>query len=105
MSTRLEDLAKVIRSKNAGPYNLTLDVLFADAKDYRRVVNSAAITVSSMAELYKVDSSAVRVFNHPAALAIKVTFVRRVPAGSIDDTDIYGAQQHVPLYSVAIAEQ
>jgi len=99
---RLEELAKVIRSKNAGPYYLTLDVLFADKDTYQRVVTSGAVTAESMAKLYAVPEEEVQVFNHDAALAVKVTFVRRVPAGSVDDTDIYGAQQHVPLYSVEI---
>ena len=99
---RLEELAKVIRSKNAGPYYLTLDVLFGDKDTYQRVVTSGAVTAQSMAKLYSVPEEEVQVFNHDAALAVKVTFVRRVPAGSVDDTDIYGAQQHVPLYSVEI---
>ena len=100
--TRLEQLAKVIRSKNAGPYYLTLDVLFADRETYDRVVASEAITTHSMALLYALPEEEVQVFNHDAALAVKVTFVRRVPAGSVEDTDIYGAQQHVPLYSIEI---
>lgn len=98
----LEELAKVIRSKNAGPYYLTLDVLFGDEPTYRRVVDSGVISRESMARLYRMPVEKVSVFNHDAALAIKVTLERWATAGSVEDTDIYGAQQHVPLYSVAV---
>lgn len=98
----LDQLAKVIRSKNAGPFYLTLDVLFGDEATYRRVVDSAVITRESMARLYRMPLEKVNVYNHDSALAIKVTLGRWTPAGSLADTDIYGAQQHVPLYSVAV---
>jgi hypothetical protein len=101
-STRLEDLASVIRSKNAGPYSLTFDILFDDLEVYLRVVASGAISVPSMALLLKQDPATVRVFEHKAARAIKVTIPRTSPAGSVEDNDIYGTQQHVPLYGVLI---
>jgi hypothetical protein len=99
---RLEHLANVIRSKNAGPFALTFDILFKDEGTYDLVVKSCAITVETMATLFSQDPLRVHVFNHRAARAIKVTIPRRAGAGSVDDTDIYGTQQHVPLYAVVI---
>jgi hypothetical protein len=99
---RLEDIARVIRSKNAGPYCVTLDVLFGDEATYRRVEQAGAITREKMAALYKRPVDGVRVYQHPAALAMKVSFDRWVPAGSVYDTDLYGAQQHVLLYDIEI---
>ena len=32
----LGDLAKLVRSKNAGPFWLTIDIMFDDAEAYRR---------------------------------------------------------------------
>lgn len=99
---RLEDLAKVIRSKNAGPFYLTLDVLFGDGASYRRVADAGVITAETIAALYRRPVGDIRVYLHPGALAIKVSIVRPVPAGSLHDTDIYGAQQHVLLYDIAV---
>lgn len=99
---RLEDIARVIRSKNAGPYCVTLDLLFGDEATYRRVERSGAITPERMAVLYRRPVESVQVFQHPAALAMKVSFDRAVPAGSLRDTDLYGAQQHVLLYDLEI---
>jgi uncharacterized protein DUF4387 len=99
---RLEDIAKVIRSKNAGPFCLTLDVLFGDAASYTRVLEAGVITREKMAALYRQPVQNVEVYLHEAALAMKVSIVRAVPAGSVHDTDLYGAQQHVLLYPIEI---
>ena len=99
---RLDEIAKVIRSKNAGPFFLTLDVLFADEASYRRVESARVIEREKMAKLYRQPLENVFVYHHPAALAMKVTMVRATPAGSIFDTDLYGAQQHVLLYPLEI---
>lgn len=100
---RLDQIARVIRSKNAGPYCLTLDVLFGDEASYRRVATAGAITREKMAALYRQPVGNVQVYQHPAALAMKVSIVRAAPAGSVADTDLYGAQQHVLLYPIEIA--
>jgi hypothetical protein len=99
---RLEDIARVIRSKNAGPFCLTLDVLFGDEPSYRRVLEAGAITREKMAALYRQPAGNVQVFHHPSALAMKVSIVRAAPAGSLKDSDLYGAQQHVLLYPIEI---
>lgn len=99
---RLDEIARVIRSKNAGPFCLTLDVLFGDEASYRRVAAAGAITRETMAALYRQPAEHVQVYHHPAALAMKVSIVRAAPAGSLRDTDLYGAQQHVLLYPIEI---
>jgi hypothetical protein len=101
--TRLADLATVVRSKNAGPFELTLDVFFVDADTFRRVRDAGAITPDSVAALYGIDSSEVLevTFFEPAA-ALKVTLKRRVSSGSPGDNDVFGAQQHVPLMQMRV---
>lgn len=95
---RLGDLAAFVTSKNAGPFLLTVDVVFSDRKAYERVKGMNVITPQEMARLYGIPREQVLkvVFFSPAS-AIKVTFRRPVPSGSLGDTDVYGAQQHVPL--------
>lgn len=100
--TRLDQIAKVIRSKNAGPFFVTLDILFANEADFQRVKAAGVIEKAKMAALYRQPPDNVFVYHHPAALAMKVTIVRPVPAASIHDTDIYGAQKHVLLYPLEI---
>lgn len=101
----IAELAKVIRSKNAGPFQFTIDFLFGDRESYDRVLRSEVITRETVAELYGLPRERVRgVYFWAAALAIKVTIDREVSAGAADDRDCYGAQQHAPLLAIRVPE-
>jgi hypothetical protein len=69
---KLEDIASVIRSKNAGPRALTLDVMFADDAGYARAAQSSALTAPRIAALYGVAEGDVRVIPYPLGRAIKI---------------------------------
>jgi hypothetical protein len=99
---KLKDLAKVIRSKNAGALLLTLDVMFEDQAVYERVRNSNVLNVRAIAQLYGVSDNQIEIVPFDVAHAIKITLPRAVPAGSPGDTDVYGAQQHAPLLEVQV---
>jgi hypothetical protein len=100
---RLYDLAEVLRSKNAGPLFITLDLLFPDAATCRRVAESEALSPGAVAALYGVRPEDVRIVYFDAANAIKVTIPRVGPtSGAPGDRDVYGAQQHVPLLGLMI---
>ena len=101
MATLL-DLAKVIRSKNAGPRRLTLDVMFATDADYQRVAQSPALSQEAVAALYRVPPEAVTVIPYPAGRAIKLVLARAIMAGDPGDSDVYGAQQHAPLLGIEL---
>lgn len=96
----LSDLARVIRSKNAGPTLLTVDVLFDDASDYARGV--AALTVPAVARRYGRAEGEMQVMVVPVANAVKIVMPRAVPAGAPGDRDAYGAQQHAPLLDLPV---
>jgi hypothetical protein len=99
---KLIDLARVVRSKNAGPTVLSFDLLFASAADYRRALESPALGAVSLARLYAVEPQHVRVHPYPPAHAIKIAIDRAVVAGTPGDRDVYGAQQHGPLLELEL---
>jgi len=99
---RIRDLARICKSKNAGPFDLTIDIVFDDAALYQKVRASGVITETLFAQLYGVAAKDVLLTPYDAAMAIKATFPRLVPAGGIGDTDVYGCQQHAPLLDVDI---
>ncbi len=103
MSRRLRDLASVLRSKNSGPFELTLDVVFGDDETYRAVKASGVLSRATVARLYNIPEDRVLVaeFFDPA-LAFKATIVRPRPSGTVGETDTYGGQQHAPLLDLAI---
>ncbi len=98
----LKDLASVIRSKNAGPLCLTIDLFFRDRAGFDRALNSMALAPEQVALRYGLAPAQVRRFDLPEILAIKLSMPRQVCAGDPGDGDVYGAQQHAPLLEVAV---
>lgn len=102
-TVKLTELAEVIRSKNAGPYELTLDIIFKTQEIFDKVVEQKIISPRKVAELYALPIEKVISFVEFApARAIKITFERPGVCGDIGDNDVYGAQQHAPLLSFGI---
>ena len=102
----LGELADVMRSKNAGPFQFTIDLMFNDRAVYDRVKGSGVIDSKVIAPLYGVDEALVRIMPFDRVRAIKITIPRRsgdYGSGSAFDRDVYGAQQHGPLVDLAIA--
>ena len=102
MGTPLYRLAKLIRSKNAGPFTLTIDVMFADLAAMDRVRESGVLHATAVARLYGVPVEHVRVFEDRPAIAIKISFPRPIPSGSPGDTDVYGGQFHSPIVELEV---
>ena len=101
----LGELADVMRSKNAGPFQFTIDLMFNDRATYDRVINSGALSEKAIAPLYNVEPSLVRIMPFERVRAIKITIPRTTGekgSGSAFDRDVYGAQQHGPLVDLAI---
>jgi len=98
MIYKLRDLADVIRSKNAGPYELTFDIMFKTEDIYKAVAAANAISKESFAALYSISPEDVmEIIHFDPAKAIKITIARPVSSGDLRETDVYGAQQHAPL--------
>ncbi|WP_372620347.1 DUF4387 domain-containing protein [Falsiroseomonas sp.] len=100
----LGDLAKLIRSKNAGPFTLTFDVMFDDEATYRHVVASRVLTRARFAAIYGVPEEKVMFFEHDAARAIKISIPRPYVQCDLDDGDAYGGQQHAPLVELEVPD-
>jgi hypothetical protein len=100
---KLFDLAKTIRSKNAGVDRITFDVIFSDRASYERVCRSGALSRDSVCRIFSIAPD--RITDHVTfdpALAIKFTIRRTVTSGSPGDADIFGSQQYGPLLAVEI---
>jgi len=92
----------MVRSKNAGPRLLTLDVALPDASTYMRVLGSGMLGPDVIARLYGVSIAHVTTIGHDRTHTIKVTFPRPIVAGDPGDTDLYGAQQYIPLLDLEV---
>lgn len=100
---KLYDCAKVIRSKNAGPFTLTIDMIFDSEDIFNNVINSDFFNEQKVAKLYNAAVSQVKIHVFRSILAVKVTMPRIfASSGSAFDRDVYGCQQHFPLANLEI---
>ncbi|MGG5811127.1 DUF4387 domain-containing protein [Falsiroseomonas sp. CW058] len=99
---KLGELARLIRSKNAGPFVLTFDVMFEDEATYRRVLASGVLTKEVFARIYRLPPAEVMFFEHDQARAIKISIPRPTVQCDLDDGDAYGGQQHAPLVDLDV---
>ena len=93
---------KLIRSKNAGPFELTFDIMFKDEDSFREVMTSGALSAELIAQLYGVDLKQVRFFVIESLLTIKISIPRTAFSGDVNDTDVYGGQFHGPLVQLPV---
>lgn len=100
---KLYEKAKILRSKNAGPFEITIDILFDSREEYEEVKISGKLTPEYVAKAYNLEVSDIHHFVYfDQALGIKITMARKISSGSAGDRDVYGAQQHAPLMDIEI---
>jgi hypothetical protein len=100
--TALARLARLIRSKNAGPFELTFDIMFDDDATYERVRRSGAVTREVIAQRYGLEPDAVKFFFCDHARAIKASIPRPYFQGDPRDSDGHGGQQYAPLMDIEV---
>ena len=101
---KLHECASLIRSKNAGPFSLTFDIMFSDAKVYEHIKTSGVLNVASLSALLRCSPNQMQFFECDNALAFKATIPRALPAGDPADADLHGGQQFAPLLDIEVGE-
>ncbi|MDD4461892.1 MAG: DUF4387 domain-containing protein [Eubacteriales bacterium] len=104
MNVRLTEITDIIRSKNAGPYELTFDLIFKDFDWFEKVNNAGVINEDLICRLYGIlPSDIINIVSFKPAKAIKITIRRPICSGDLGETDVYGAQQHAPFLDVSLS--
>ncbi|MBR5543801.1 MAG: DUF4387 family protein [Oscillospiraceae bacterium] len=97
---KLIDYTKILRSKNAGPLFITFDLIFNTKEDMEYV--EKRLRKEEIARVYDVKENAIDIISYGVVNSIKITFPRKNISGSLEDSDIYGCQQHMPLANILI---
>lgn len=85
----LGSLVSKVRSKNAGPFWLTVDVFCDDAATFERV--RAGLRDAAVAQLFGVEPQLMKRFDIPSLNVIKFSVPRPVVQGTRADRDMHGA--------------
>ena len=99
---KIYDAALVCRSKNAGPFQVTIDLMFSDPENYQKVLHSKSFTTEVIGKLYGLEPDRISIKTFESILTIKVVLPRKHGSGAPLDTDVYGSQQHFPLGNLEI---
>lgn len=87
--TKLIDITKKIRSKNAGPFWLTIDIFFDDESTYQAL--KQYLITDTVAALFAMKATDIKRFDIDNLLVIKFSLPRPHIQGTAQDTDMHGA--------------
>jgi hypothetical protein len=93
----VSDLALEVRSKNAGPFWVTMELFMKDSTGYAIVADPGFLDAARIAGLYGIPVQTIQIFRIPQLNVVKISFPRPVVQGSLRDRDIHAGQHHVPL--------
>ncbi|QSI33271.1 DUF4387 family protein [Variovorax sp. RKNM96] len=99
---KISEVCRHVRSKNAGPFWITLDLSFPDSESFERYANAAALQPAAIAALYDVDATQVKRFLVHDLSVVKISYPRRSPQGGAMERDMHGGQQYIRLLDVVL---
>jgi len=99
---KLSEVCRHVRSKNAGPFWITVDLFFADAQAYAQWSDAPALQAGALAPLFGVPADSVKRFAVPDLCVLKLSYPRQVPQGGALERDMHGGQQYVRLLDLHI---
>ena len=97
---RLKELVKKIRSKNAGPFLLTIDIFCSNRKTFETIIQK--ITKIEISKLYKIPKKQIEIFTIENLFIVKITIPRPNIQGSSKDRDLHGASFGIILEELEI---
>jgi hypothetical protein len=96
------ELAKLVRSKNAGPFVMTIDIMFADEETYNKVKKSNVLNRKMIADMYDISENQVQLFEVDNCFAYKASIPRPYFQGDLMDSDSHAGQQYAPFIEIEV---
>ncbi len=100
---RLSEVTRHIRSKNAGPFWITVDIFFLDREGLLRYCGHPALQPASLAPVLGVASEQVECHRVPDLAVLKISYPRSGPQGGKVERDLHGGQQYVRLVDLDLS--
>lgn len=99
---KVTQVCRQVRSKNAGPFWITVDLFFRDAEAFAHYADDAALQPDAIATLFGVEAAKVKRFLVPQLCVLKLSYPRSTPQGGAVERDMHGGQQYVRLLDVEL---
>jgi hypothetical protein len=98
----VKEIARYVRSKNAGPFWVTMEIFCKDDASYQMIKKSPNVTKEKIAELYRADAGRMKVFYMDTIQIIKFSFPRPMPSGHKYENDMHAGQQYIRLADLEV---
>lgn len=99
---KVKDVCRYVRSKQAGPFWVTIDLFFDSPASFERYAECPALSAETFARLYGTDPALVKRFPVRSLSVLKVSYARATPQGGMVERDMHAGQQYVPLLDVEL---
>lgn len=99
---KISEVCRHVRSKNAGPFWITVDLFFKDEALFLAWAEARELECDAIARLFDVDITTVKRFAVPTLNVLKISFPRKIPQGGIFERDMHGGQQYVRLLDIEL---
>ena len=100
--SKVSEVCRPVRSKNAGPFWITLDLSFSDRTTFERYSDASQLRPEAIGALYGVDPALVKHVPVTDLLVLKISYPRRHPQGGAVERVMHGGQQYVRLLDVKL---
>lgn len=98
----IAETAYYVRSKNAGPFWVTVDIFCDKEESYLQFQNSKKLSKEAFAKAYDVDPELVKIYYLPNLRVMKISYPRPCPQGGKDDRDMHSGQQYLQIMDMEI---
>lgn len=98
----LREVCHQVRSKNAGPFWVTIDVFFDGPESYARYKDTPALSAQAIGQAYGADPVQVKRFAIDSLAVLKISYPRKSPQGGVVERDMHSGQQYVRLLDVVV---
>jgi len=102
MKATVKDVCRHVRSKNAGPFWVTIDLFFDGEENFRKYADSEALGPATLSRLFDADPNLVRRFKVPGLNIVKLSYARTSAQGGMVERDMHSGQQYVRLLAVEL---
>ena len=98
----VQDLAQYVRSKNAGPFWVTMEIFCDNDESYQKIKFSPNVTRETVAKLYGVEAQAMKKFDIDSIRVVKFSYPRPNPSGHRYENDMHSGQQYIRLAELEV---
>ena len=99
---KLGEVCRQVRSKNAGPFWVTVDLFFKDEELYHRYRDSPSLSPDLFGRLYGTNPAQVKRLPVDSLHMVKISYPRPHPQGWAGERDMHSGQQFARLLAIEV---